>query len=135
MSQASNGRVYEAINDRGADLAIVWDGQIIDLKMWAITKGDNRKKQALDFLVYATEAKRLAAQADVIAYGPARKSSMAFVYRAVKPFLPTSGDHLKNSLRSDPVFWAKNYARLRDRFDAWVNFKPWKPNFHSADGN
>ena len=135
MSQATNGRVFEAIKDRGADLAIIWDGQIIDLKMWAITKGSNRKQQALDFLVYATEAKRLAEQANVIAYGPARRSSMAFVSPDVKSFLPTAQGRLKTSLRSDPVFWAKNYARLRDRFDTWVNTKPWRPNFHPADGN
>ena len=135
MSQASNGRVFEAIKDRGAKLGIIWDGQILDLKMWAITKGTRRKREALNFLAFATGAERIADQANVIAYGPARKSSMAFVSPDVKPYLPTAEGRLTNALRSNPSFWAENYPSLRDRFDAWVNFQPWKPDFHPADGN
>jgi putative spermidine/putrescine transport system substrate-binding protein len=135
MSMAGNGRVFAAVKDQGANLNIIWDGQILDLKMWAVTKGAVNLKSALDFLVFATDSKRLAEQATYIVYGPARKSSEQFMPAALTPYLPTAEDHLKNALRTDYKWWAENEARLENRFDAWINKRPWRPNFHPADGN
>lgn len=135
MSQAYNGRIFDFTQTKGENLAIIWDGQVLNLEMWAIVKGTEKKKRALDFVKFATEPRRLADQAKYIAYGPARKSAMQFVDPEIRAELPTDPANMKNALRSSHLFWAQHHVRLKNRFEAWKNSKPWRPNFHPADGN
>jgi len=74
MTSAWSGRIFDAIKEGSEDLAIVWDGQIWDMDVWVITKGTSNLKEALDFIVFASGPKRMAVQADHIAYAPVRKS-------------------------------------------------------------
>jgi putative spermidine/putrescine transport system substrate-binding protein len=98
MTSAYNGRIYDAVTEKGENLVIVWDGQVWDIDLWGIPKGTDNLEQALKFVAYSTEPQRLSDQARYSAYGPARKSAMALVDEAVKLYLPTTADNLKHAL-------------------------------------
>lgn len=126
MTTAYNGRIFAAQVGEGKPFQIVWDGQILDFDLWVIPKGTPNKEAALDFIAYSTDTQRLADQSKWIAYGPARKSSAAFVgtYKdgktAMGPHMPTAPDNLKTALTNNFEFWADNQDQLNERFTAWL---------------
>lgn len=124
MAAGYSGRIFRAaVTDRRLD--ILWDGQIYDLDLWAIPKGAGNKAVAKQFITFATEPERLAAQAQLIAYGPMRKSAVAMVGKHpvigvdMKDFLPTAPDNFKNALRFDEAWWSEHGEALGKRFAAW----------------
>ena len=64
MTSAYSGGILDAIKKRNEDLAIVWDGQVWDMVVWVIPKGTVNLKEALDFIVFASDPKRMAVQAN-----------------------------------------------------------------------
>ncbi len=126
MSTAYNGRIFNAAVAEGQPLEVVWDGQILDFDLWVIPKGAPHKEEALKFIAYSTDTKRLADQASYISYGPARKSSGSLVglYQDGKtemgPHMPTAEANLKNALVNNYEFWVDHDAELNERFNAWL---------------
>ena len=120
MSSAYNGRIYDAVLEKGENFVIIWDGQVWDIDLWGIPKGTEDLEKALGFVKYSTDTQRLADQAKYSAYGPVRKSSMALIDEALKPYLPTTADNLKNALEFDSAWWAENEDRLIGQFEAWL---------------
>jgi len=126
MATAYNGRIFNAMVAEGKPFAIIWDGQYMDMDMFAIPKGAPHMEAALDYLKFATDTQRLADQAKYISYGPARKSSAALVglYKDGKtemgPHMPTNPDNIKSAVLDDPEFWADHDAELTERFNAWL---------------
>lgn len=137
MTSAWSGRIFDAIQDRKADFTIVWDGQIWDMEVWMIPKGTANLKEALDFIVFASDPKRMAVQAEYIAYAPVRKSAMTFVDDSVREYLPTANQNARNVLRIDYKWWAneERATALEARFAQWQEKKPWHYNFDRLDGN
>ncbi len=127
MTTAYNGRIFNAAVAEGQPFKIVWDGQILDFDLFVIPKGAPNKENALKFIAFATDTKRLADQASWISYGPARKSSGALVglYKDGKtemaPHMPTSAEALKNALPNNFEFWADRDTELNERFNAWLS--------------
>lgn len=124
MAAVYSGRVARAAI--GAPrLNIVWDGQVYDLDLWAIPKNSANKDAAKRFIAFALEPARLAAQAQLIAYGPMRKSAIALVGKhplvdvEMKSYLPTAPDHLKKALKFDAAWWSEHGEELANRFKAW----------------
>ena len=135
MTSAWNGRIYNSIKEFGEDFKIVWDGQIRDLEVWVIPKGTNNLEAALDFIAFSSDPKRMAMQAQYIAYGPVRKSSMAFVGDDVRKHLPTAEENTRNALQFDFLWWAKNKVLIEERFANWLNAGSWRYNFTALDEN
>ena len=131
MTPAYSGGILDAIRKRNEDLAIVWDGQIRDMVVWVIPKGNVNLKEALDFIVFASDPKRMAAHANYIAYAPVRKSAMAFIDDSVRRYLPTATENAGNVLRIDYKWWNtdKQAIEIESRFAKWRIEKPWRPNF------
>jgi putative spermidine/putrescine transport system substrate-binding protein len=79
----------------------------------------------LRFIAFATDPGRLAVQAQLIAYGPMRKSALALVGKhpvvgvEMLAFLPTAPDNFKKALKFDEGWWDTNGAALQSRFEAW----------------
>ncbi|MCL1125470.1 ABC transporter substrate-binding protein [Shewanella surugensis] len=115
--QSANGRIYDAIAKDKKPFQIVWDGNLYDLDVWAIVKGTQHKQAALDFITFATGSKPLAGMAD-IAYGPTRKSSMAYVSPNVLPFLPSS--NMAQGSQADSLFWSDYGESLGEKFNEWL---------------
>jgi len=135
MTSAYSGGILDAIKKRNEDLAIVWDGQVWDMVVWVIPKGTVNLKEAIDFIVFASDPKRMAVQANHIAYAPVRKSAMAFIDESVRKYLPTTKENAGNALRIDYKWWITNKQaiEIKARFAQWRIEKPWRPNFNPPD--
>ena len=120
MTSAYNGRIQEAIDERDAPFALLWDHQIWNIDLLGIPKGDPNRERAWDFIRFATAPAQLAAQARHIAYGPVRKSSLAQIAPSRRARLPTHGQNFGNALRLDARWWAQHYARINQRFETWL---------------
>ncbi|MDQ2094397.1 ABC transporter substrate-binding protein [Rhodalgimonas zhirmunskyi] len=126
MSTAYNGRIFNAAVAENQPLEVVWDGQILDFDLFVVPKGAPNKENALKFIAFSTDTKRLADQASWISYGPARKSSGDMVGKFMdgktdmKPHMPTAEANLKNALVNNFEFWVDEDAELNERFNAWL---------------
>ena len=125
MAAGYSGRIFRAaIGDRKR-LGVMWDGQIYDLDLWAIPKSAKNKDGAKRFINFATEPARLAAQAQLIAYGPMRKSALSLVGKhpvidvEMKDFLPTAPENFKKALKFDDAWWTAQNDALQKRFEEW----------------
>jgi putative spermidine/putrescine transport system substrate-binding protein len=125
MAAAYSGRMFRATVGTRQRFGMLWDGQIYDLDLWAIPKSAKNKEGALRFIAFATDPARLARQAELIAYGPMRKSALPLVARhpvidvEMTAFLPTAPDNFKKALAFDEGWWETNGAALQSRFEAW----------------
>lgn len=117
MVQSANGRIFDAINKDKRPFTMIWDNHIYDLDVWSVVKGTKKKKQAFDFVAFATGTKPLGGMPDV-AYGPTRKSSGKYIDPAVVPNLPTS--HLDKGIKADGLFWADYGESLGEKFNEWL---------------
>ncbi len=124
MSVAPNGRFFNAAVAEGKPIETIWDGQVMDFTFWVIPKGSKNKDLALDFISFATQTDRMAAQAGLISYGPARRSAAAQVglftdgKTEMQPHMPTA--NMGNAVVSSFEFWADNLDELTQRFNAWL---------------
>jgi putative spermidine/putrescine transport system substrate-binding protein len=125
MAAGYSGRIFRAAVGDRQRLGIMWDGQIYDLDLWAIPKAAKNKDGAKRFIAFATDPARLAAQAQLIAYGPMRKSAITLVGKHpviavdMKDFLPTAPDNFKKALRFDEAWWGQHGEELGKRFQEW----------------
>ena len=107
MAAGYSGRIFRAAVGDSKRLGMIWDGQVYDLDLWAIPKSAKNKDGAKRFIVFASDPARLAAQAQLIAYGPMRKSALQLVGKhpvinvEMKDFLPTAPDNFKKALQFD----------------------------------
>jgi putative spermidine/putrescine transport system substrate-binding protein len=125
MAAAYSGRMFRAMVGTRQRFGVIWDGQIYDLDLWAIPKSAENKEGALRFIAFATDPARLAKQAELIAYGPMRKSALPLVGKhpvidvEMAAFLPTAPDNFKKALKFDETWWETNGSALTSRFEAW----------------
>ena len=117
LVQASNGRIFAAVNDHGKPFKMVWDANVFDLDVWSIVKGTPNFDLALDFVKFATRTVPLSGMQDV-AYGPTRRSAEALLDPAVSQDLPTA--HVGEGIKVDAVFWSDFGEALDEKFDAWL---------------
>ena len=123
MTTALNARVFSI--DPVPKIRTIWDGQLYQLEVFGIPKGDAKKKQALDFIRFATGPVPLAEQARYLPYGPARLSSLVLVRpnpetnADMRPGLPTARQNFGRALAIDPDWWAKHGPELEARWAAW----------------
>ena len=105
----------------GAKFSMVWDGRVIELDLFGIPKGSLNKEAAIDFIRFASSSQSLANMSKLLPNGPTRKSSMALLSDEVKAQLPNGPAYAdKVSIRSDAEWWSKNFATLKEAFDAWI---------------
>ena len=125
MAAGYSGRIFRAAVGDRQRLGVIWDGQIYDLDVWAIPKNAKNKEGAMRFITFATDPARLAAQAQLIAYGPMRRSALEMVGKhpvidvEMKDFLPTAPDNFKKALKFDDAWWKTRNAELTKRFEEW----------------
>jgi len=120
MTSAYNGRIYGAAEDEGKPFKIIWDYQFAELDFFSIVKGTKNLDEAMKFLKFATDTKRLADQTNYISYAPARKSSIALVSDKMMPHMATAPANFTNAIPVDHSWWADNQDELSERFNAWL---------------
>jgi putative spermidine/putrescine transport system substrate-binding protein len=123
MTTILNSHVFPT--DPAPKLGTIWDGQIYQMDVFGVPKGDPRLKRALDFIRFATGAAPLAEEARWLPYGPARLSALRLVGRnpetgrEMRPYLPTAPQNFSRALGLDPDWWAAHGAELEARWNAW----------------
>lgn len=123
-----NGRLFSVIEEQDQPVKMLWDWQVFDLDGWIIPAGlsEERKKQALDYVYFATDTQRLADQAKYISYGPARASSAPLVGKHadlgidMAPHMPTDPNNAKTTLLYNYEFWADNRDDIDAKWQAWL---------------
>jgi putative spermidine/putrescine transport system substrate-binding protein len=127
MTTAYNGRIFDAQIGEGKPFKIIWDGQLQELDVLGVVKGTKNLDAALQFVAFATDTQRLADQAQWIAYGPARRSSLPLVgtYYSkpevdMKVHMPNSAENAANALQIDFLWWADHQEELNQRWTAWL---------------
>jgi len=121
MTTAFNGRLQRAITREGQPFEIIWDGQTYDFELWAVVKGTRHRREAMDFIAFASQPLRQAEQANFIYYGPARQSAMELVEPGVRELLPTAEANLETAVRIDHAWWADHQRELDRRFAEFVD--------------
>lgn len=135
MTSAYSGGILDAIKNRNENLAIVWDSRAWDMVVWVIPKGSVNLEEALDFIVFASDPKRMVVHTNQISYAPVRKSAMAYLDDSVRKYLPTAKENAGNVLRIDYKWWVTNKKALEidARFAKWKAEKPWRYKFDRQD--
>ena len=125
IASGYNGRFFGAQVNEKQPFTIIWDGQVAEIDGWVVPKGKLTTAMKA-YLKFATDTQRLADQSKFIAYGPARKSSSAFVDKHadtgidMKPHMPTNPDNFKNPIIKNAEWWANNKDDMSERFNAWL---------------
>ena len=129
MSTAWNGRLFNA-QIEGKPIKQVWDAQVIDYEFFAMVKnGPNDKNgKALKILREMTSAGGMASQAKYIAYAPWRRSAIPIIESGepwykdgrtnMVPQMSTAPQNTKNYIFMDNVFWADNYSKTGNEWEA-----------------
>jgi putative spermidine/putrescine transport system substrate-binding protein len=128
IASAYNGRLFNIMTRKSkkAPVAVLWDWQAFDFDGWIIPRTTKNLNEVLRFVRFATTTERLAAQANYISYGPARRSSSAIVGKHAElgidmaPHLPTAPENAKNVLIYNYDWWAQNRDRIDARFRVWL---------------
>ncbi len=110
-----------ASQKEGAKFSMVWDGRVIELDLFGIPKGSRYKEEAIDFIRFASSSESLARMVTSLPNGPTRKSSLKLLSEDIQAQLPNGPAYAdKVSIRSDAQWWSKNFAALKEAFDAWL---------------
>jgi len=128
MGATYNGRLFALIEEQKQPVAMIWDGQVMDLDGWIIPAGlsPERQARALDYIMFATDTTRLADQAAYISYGPARASSAPLVGKHAElgidmaPHMPTNPENLARAFLMNYSFWADYRDDFDAKFQAWL---------------
>ena len=126
MASGYNGRFFSAAQDDGQPITVVWDGQVISYETWAILESSGNQDAARKFVRFATAPERLAALAELIPYGPTRKSALSRVGLhkksgvPMRDHLPNSPNHIDRALFGDSLWYARTKDLRQRRFDAWL---------------
>jgi putative spermidine/putrescine transport system substrate-binding protein len=122
MTTALNGRVMDAIGKDRRTIGVIWDGQRYELDVFGIVRGTRNKEHALDFIRYATATRPLTRIAELLPYGPARRSSLPIIAYP-KPSatnvsaLPSA--HMETAVLLDPDWWAVHGPAIEARWREW----------------
>ncbi len=120
MASAYNGRIAAANKANQRHFQMVWTGSLYTLDSWVILKGSKNADAAYKFLAFAGEAHNQAKLPPLIPYGVTNRQAGSLIPAALLQELPTSPQHLDESLHIDDAFWTENIDRLNQRFNAWV---------------
>ncbi len=124
MATALNGDVQA---QKDFTPGVIWDHQLYEMDVFAIPKGDPEKTRALDFIAYATASAPLAAAADWVAFGPARRSAITLVKNnpetgvPMRPLLPTAPENFRNAFAVDDGWWLAHGAAIAPRWQEFVS--------------
>ena len=100
---------------------MIYDGRVIELDLFGIPKGSRYKKEAIDFIRFASSSEALANMVMHLPNGPTRKSAMALLSDEVLRQIPNGPAYENNvHILSDAEWWANNHSRLEEAFRAWL---------------
>lgn len=133
MATGYNGRFFHARAMEGAPISVIWDGQLIGFNSWTIARASKRAELATEFIAFATQPARMAAQASLISYGPTRKSAQQMVglHRdtgvPMRPYMPTAPAHMGRAVIRDHRWYSQTVDLREQWFLDWLGRVDQKP--------
>ena len=131
MTSGYNGRFFNA-QLKGAPITMIWDAQIVDWNVWVMPKHKDKKepsKLAYEFIRFVTQPEKMARLAEIIPYGPTRKSALKRIGLhaengfSMRDHLPTAKHHLDRTVYRDADWYANTMELRKNRFWDWLNKK------------
>ncbi len=120
MSSAYNGRIHVA-KASGANLKVVWGGNLYQFDYWAIPKGTPNIDAAYEFISFAMRPEQQKLYAEKMAYGPSNTAAAAMLNKDLIADLPTTPANMNRGLLMDVGFWVDHGEALEERFISWSN--------------
>lgn len=126
MASGYNGRFFHARARNGAPISVIWDGQLLGFNSWTIVRDSPRAQRAAEFIAFATRAENMAAQANLISYGPARKSAQQRVGLhsdlgvPMRPYMPTAPAHMDTAVMRDHHWYSRTVELRAAWFQEWL---------------
>ncbi|MFG6178879.1 polyamine ABC transporter substrate-binding protein [Halomonas sp. THAF12] len=124
MASGYNGRFFDAMINRDAPIAILWDGQVQEHEVWAIPRHAPHPEAARRFIRFATATERQAALTRFIPYGPSRHSATERITTHadsgidMRLHIPTHPLNAEGAITKDEAWYAKTHDRIGDYFRA-----------------
>ena len=126
MTTSFNGRIFHEAVVEGQPFVTIWQGEVLEVSLFAIVAGTPRLAAAKRFLRFASRTESMAALARHLPFTPARRSAAKLA--ATHPttgvdmlqHMPGSDEHLREAIRSDWRWWQDNLDELTERFTAWL---------------
>jgi putative spermidine/putrescine transport system substrate-binding protein len=114
-----NGRV-QTIIDKGAPLAIEWNGNMIQVQAYGIPKNTRNMAAAQLFVDYASQPGPQAAYAKVLRYGPSSRSAYGLLPKELVEAIPGSPRTHEIGFYQDITWWEDNRDRVNQAWNAWA---------------
>lgn len=119
LASAWNGRIFNA-QKSGNPVAIEWNQGMLDSDWWVIPKGSRNKTLAMEFIRFASSAKRQAEFSMLIPYGPSNPSAEALIPAERAHDLPTSKENRSKQFLVNTAWWAEHQAEVLTQWNAWL---------------
>lgn len=113
-----NGRAFAA-RKRGLAVAFSWEGAALERDWWVILRGSKNVEAASQFIAFASNAGRLADQAQRIGYGPVNLDALPLIPEDVRRELPTFPLNWEKAFVISSEWWSANEQTVWDRWNSW----------------
>lgn len=104
----------------GSKLKIVWNQNIWGCDNWTILKGAPNADACREFIKFASDPKRQAAQTEFFTAGVTQVSAFDHIPAEIAKNSPTFPDNIKNGVQIDAGYWLDNQREAFERFNGWV---------------
>lgn len=118
--------MLEAAMIANEPIEIIWDVPIVGWQGWVVPALGSRIEEAVAYLSWATDSRRLADEASLGVYAPARASAMALIQPHpdlgidMRRYMPTLPDSRQKPILLDTAFWSEHGEALDERFARWL---------------
>ena len=120
MASAWNGRIYNA-RKANKPVKLSWEGGLIDMDWWAISKGSENSELAMKFIEFASEAGQQAEFSKYIPYGPTNLKALDLIPEEIQKNLPTSPMNLENQVFINSAWWFENIDSVEVKWNNWMS--------------
>lgn len=120
MTTAFHSWAYRARVSDNRQITLIWKGQQADLDVWAIPKGAAKQSLAANFIRFVTGKEQMAAQSNLMPYGPGRRSAFPLINAEMREHLPNTPEHGQDTVWLDHSWWSEHGEPLSKRFAVWL---------------
>jgi len=104
----------------GAKLEIVWNQNIWGCDNWSILKGSPNADACREFIKFASDPKRQAAQTQFFTAGVTQVAAFDYIAPEIAKNSPTFPENIKNGVQINAGYWLDNQREGFERFNSWV---------------
>jgi putative spermidine/putrescine transport system substrate-binding protein len=120
MTTAPSGQIAIANRAEHRNFGIQWNASLYRVDSWAVLKGSQALRQATQFLYLAGTPAIEARLLEATGKSGLAKGVNDGLSAELAAVSPTNPPNLNVAVRIDNSFWHDNYAKLQQRFDAWL---------------